>query len=379
MASKVSQFPGFIEVRQAIDMEKAVSYLSSLKIEGFISEGAQVLQADGGMSNPTYLFFSSTKPDGRKLILRKKPPGSLLPGAHQIEREYRVLSALQGSKVPVPTVHHMCEDESVLGRAFYVMDFVEGRVLEDEHLEGFPPEFRASLWGHMNEVLAELHSLDCTILRGLGKEGGYARRQLKTWGGQFRRGAAVLEKLTVQHEDLPAVIAHGPKMEQLIAQLEQVCDSMEDHTCIVHGDFRLGNVIVHPSLPRVVAVLDWELCTFGHPLSDLAYLMKALYLPTMSTATSGENSQSGGLPPGVPTESRFLDAYCSKRGVVRVSAREWSFWKAFTQFRTAAIIHGVYARGLQGNAGSSKASDRGKGFVYLTDVALAELGRMSKL
>merc|ERR1712007_370080 len=107
------------------------------------------------------------------------------------------------------------------------------------------------------------------------------------------RGAAVLEKLTVQHEDLPAVIAHGPKMEQLIAQLEQVCDSMEDHTCIVHGDFRLGNVIVHPSLPRVVAVLDWELCTFGHPLSDLAYLMKALYLPTMSTATSGENSQSG--------------------------------------------------------------------------------------
>lgn len=374
-----SEVPGFIPVRQAIDEQRLAGYLKGLGISGFSGDSVRVLQANSGMSNPTYLAWCPADGRGaRRLVVRKQPPGDLLPGAHQIEREYRVMRAVRDTKVPVPYCHHFCEDRSVLGTPFYVMDFCEGRVLEDEMLLALPEAHRAKIWDHMNEILAELHRLDFAAL-GLGqhgKHGGYAKRTLSTWARQLRLGEPQLREH--QHKDAAtaaAVLQSGPRIEELIRHLEAEVDTIPDCTRLVHGDFRLGNMILHPTEPRVVAVLDWEISTLGHPLLDLAYLSAPLITPTLNHVGPSLTS----LPPGVPGERDFLSRYFSRTGVPPCSEKEWKFWRSLDAFRKIAISHGVYARGLAGNAGSSKALEFGQRVILLVAATERLFSSPSKL
>lgn len=347
-----AEVPGFIEVRQPIDVPRVVEYLKTIGIPDFPGDNVRILQADSGMSNPTYLLWSSS--GGRRLILRKQPPGDLLPGAHQIDREYRVMRALRDTKVPVPYVHVLCEDPSVVGRPFYIMDFVQGRVLDDETMLDEAEAYRTRIWDQLNEILAELHGLNFEAL-GLakhGKVGGYAKRLLSTWARQFRLGIPALEQYqAVDPKHAGELLAASGRIEALIHTLERRVEAMPDSTRLVHGDFRLGNVIVHPTEPRVVAVLDWEISTLGHPLGDLAYVSFPLAFPKLAYG----GRQLASMPSGTPSEAQFLAQYFRRAKMVPCSEEEWSFWRALDGFRRIAVGHGVYARAVAGNAGSSKA------------------------
>ncbi len=284
-----------------------------------------VQQFEGGQSNPTFLIHAG----GNAYVMRKKPPGALLKSAHAVDREHRIISALRDTGVPVPKTYALCEDESIIGTAFFIMENVEGRVIPDPRLPGFSPEDRAALYDHFAHVLATLHAVDYRSigLDGYGREGNYFARQISRWSKQY---------LASQTEDIPEMNA---LMEWLPSNLPEV-----DEQSIAHGDYRMGNCIIHPTEPRVVAVLDWELSTIGHPLGDLGYCCMGYHLPPAG---------GGGIPEpgsGVPTESEFLSMYCKAAG--RDEIENWNFYIAFNLFRIAAIIQGVYKRGLDGNASS---------------------------
>jgi aminoglycoside phosphotransferase (APT) family kinase protein len=288
-------------------------------------------QFAGGQSNPTYLLESGAQ----RFVLRKKPPGELLPTAHAVDREHRVFAALAGSDVPVPRVHVLCEDRAVIGTEFFVMDYVQGRIFWHAHLpEARDAAERAALYDEMNRVLAALHRVDWKA-RGLadfGKPGNYFARQLKRWSSQYE---------AAKTDPLPEMDALGT---WLLAHVPQ-----SDKTTLVHGDFRLDNMIFHPTEPRVLAVLDWELSTLGHPLADLAYNCMP-YRGAMRGSPA--LSEIAGPKTGIPTEATHVARYCERTG--RDTIPGFEFYLGFSFFRLASIAQGVYHRGLRGNASSSE-------------------------
>ncbi len=304
------------------DEERLARYLSR-RIDGFRGD-CRIRQFQGGFSNPTFHVQTAD----RAFVLRKKPPGQLLPSAHAVDREYKVLKALQGTDVPVPGVHLLCEDESVIGTMFYVMDYVEGRVYTDRLLPGCSAEQRTQMYDAMNDVLAKLHRVDYRAvgLDDFGKPSGYVARQVARWSKQY----------------LASAIDDTPAMNHLMEWLPKHLPSQDEAT-IAHGDYRIGNLLFHPTQPRVVAVLDWELSTIGHPLGDLAYCCSAYHLP----ASSGRGFEGNDIRAlGIPTEAQFLEDYRRRSG--RADIPDWTFFIVFSLFRSAGILAGVYRRSVDG-------------------------------
>jgi aminoglycoside phosphotransferase (APT) family kinase protein len=292
--------------------------------------GLEVRQFDSGHSNPTF-FVSAEMADGRRrdFVLRKKPPGKLVASAHQVDREFRVISALAETGVPVARTHLLCANESVIGQMFYLMDAVPGRILVDASMPDQTRDERAAIFDSMNDVLARLHRIDPAKigLGDYGRSGHYIARQVARWSRQYAE---------LKTEDIPA-------MDRLSAWLPEHIPA-EDPTSIVHGDYQLGNLIVHPSEPRIVAVLDWELSTLGHPLCDIAYNCLGYHLPDPPHGFANADFETLGLP----SEAEYVAAYCRRTG--RASIAHWNYYLAFSLFRLAAIAQGVYRRGLQGNS-----------------------------
>jgi aminoglycoside phosphotransferase (APT) family kinase protein len=302
--------------------------------------GVQIEPLTGGQSNPTYRVEAGD----HRWVLRRKPPGVLLASAHAVEREYRVMRALADRAVPVPAMHVLCEDASVLGTPFYVMDFVEGRVFARPDLPGLAPTERSAIFDAMNGVIAALHSVDVEAV-GLGDYGrpqNYQARQLDRWTKQYRasEAAANLER-------------HEP-MERLIDWL-QANRPNDEAVALVHGDFRIDNLIFHPSEPRVLAVLDWELSTLGHPLVDFAYhVMTWRVTPEEFRGLKGHDLAAL----GIPDEAAYVAAYARRTG--RSELPHFEYHLAFNMFRMAAILQGILARSRQGSAASADAERTGR-------------------
>jgi aminoglycoside phosphotransferase (APT) family kinase protein len=291
-----------------------------------------IQQFQGGASNPTFLL--STGPAGARVhhVMRKKPPGELLPSAHQVDREYRIMQALAQTDVPVPVMRAYCDDADVIGTAFYVMDFVPGRIFADPRLPDLAPDARAAIYNSFGETLAKLHLVDFAAigLGDFGKPGDYIARQL----GRFTKQYRATETETI------------PEMEELIRVLPEAVPA-ERRTGIVHGDFKLGNMIVSPTAPHLVAVLDWELATLGDPLADLAFSA----LPWHRPADERGSLRSAGESSGIPSERDYVLAYLRRTGRTRIEG--WNFYLAFAQFRLASIMQGVYGRVLSGTVASN--------------------------
>lgn len=286
----------------------------------------------GGQSNPT--FFASYPEAGTRLVLRKKPPGPLLPSAHAVEREYRILKALAGSAVPVPPVLLLHEAEDVVGTPFYLMERLEGRVFHETALPGIAPTDRRAMYFAMAETLAALHGFDWQAagLADFGKPGNYYARQLARWGRQWRE---------TKTQDIPAI---DRAIDWLGAHLDETPD-----TTIVHGDFRMGNLMFAPAEPKVVAVLDWELSTLGHPLSDVAFSCLPWHsTPEMYAGIVGLDREAL----GIPTQAEYIDRYCAAAGRTQGPGR---FHIAFSLFRFAVILDGIAARAKTGNAAAENA------------------------
>ncbi|HEY7493905.1 MAG TPA: phosphotransferase [Candidatus Tectomicrobia bacterium] len=300
-------------------------------IAGFVAP-LSVGQVRGGMSNPTFVLTDGA---GKRYVLRKKPPGTLLPSAHAVDREFRVIAALWQTGVPVARPYILCQDPTVIGTDFYLMDFVAGRVFRSYELPGMTPAQRRTIYQTMGDVLATLHQVDFRAvgLAEYGRIGGYMARQVRRWSQQYAASKT---------DDLQA-------MDKLMAWLPEHLP--EDHeTTIVHGDFRLENMIFHPTEPRVLAVVDWELSTLGAPLSDLAYNCLPYYV---ADDWRGDITALDYASYGIPSEAEYVARYCQRTG--RRDLPDWRFYIVFALFRLAAIVQGVYKRGLDGNASSPEA------------------------
>ena len=320
----------------AFDTARLAAWIEA-HIDGFAGP-IEVSQFAGGQSNPTFLVQAAR----HRYVLRRKPPGKLLPSAHAVDREYRVIRALANSQVPVAKAYALCEDISVIGTAFYVMDYVEGRLFWDAALPEVAPPGRHAIYEEMTRVIAALHAVDYVAagLADYGKAGHYIERQVARWTQQYR--AAETETIDA--------------MEHLIEWLPRHIPNDEE-TCIVHGDFRLDNAIFHPHEPKILAVLDWELSTLGHPLVDLAYLCMRYHL------SADQFRGLGGLDVAaleIPSESECVADYCRRRGRPPVAPQEWAYYLAFNMFRLTGILQGVLARALQGNASSATALEAGR-------------------
>jgi aminoglycoside phosphotransferase (APT) family kinase protein len=313
-------------------------------IPDFRSE-CRVRQFQGGFSNPTFHLQT----EQRAFVLRKKPPGQLLPSAHAVDREFKVMQALENSDVPVPRMRLLCEDESIIGTLFYVMDYVDGRVYPDRLLPGCTAEQRRAMYDSMNDVLAKLHQVDYRAvgLEGFGKPTRYVERQVSRWSKQYAASGV---------EPIPA-------MTELMRWLPANLPATDEAT-IVHGDYRIGNLLFHPTQSHVVAVLDWELSALGHPLSDLAYCCTAYHL---ASGGGRDFAESDLAALGIPSEAEFIEGYRHRTG--RSEIPNWTFFIVFSLFRSAAILAGVYQRSLGGQRVDARMADTKEAYLEIAERA----------
>lgn len=318
-----------------------------------LSGKLNVRQFLGGQSNPTFLIETGES----RYVLRKKPPGELLPSAHAVDREFRVMTALAGSDVPVPEMILLCEDESVIGQMFYIMDYVPGRILTHGSMPGCTPDERSSMYHHMAEVFGALHSVDYQAagLEDFGYPAGYVERQVKRWSGQYE--ASKLED--------------WEPMDRLIQWLPENNPGGEQAS-VVHGDFRAGNMVFDSKSPRVVAVLDWELSTIGDPLADLGYFLMPYYLDAENSINGLRGMNLADL--GIPEKEALVESYATAAG--RESLPATDYYVVFAMFRLAAILAGVLKRHHQGNAADPRALERGGLFKPISEVAWSIADRM---
>ena len=354
----MSNFDHFVGTRPVSDQHafdiQALSAWLEKNLDGF--QGPLTVEMfKGGQSNPTYKLITP----GQSYVMRAKPGpvAKLLPSAHAIEREFAVMSGLQGTDVPVPRMYVLCEDESVIGRAFYIMEFMQGRVLWDQSLPGMQPAERASIYNESNRVIAALHSVKFAE-RGLasyGKPGNYFERQIGRWSKQY------VASITQPIEEMDKLMAWLPAHMPASAR-------DENRVSIVHGDFRLDNLMFHPTEPRVIAVLDWELSTLGHPLADFSYHCMAWHIQP------GQFRGIGGLDLpalGIPSEQEYIRLYCERTGLATPEelAADWNFYLAYNLFRLAAILQGIAKRVEMGTASSAQAKASGEGARPLAQLA----------
>jgi aminoglycoside phosphotransferase (APT) family kinase protein len=350
LTTRQEQNTGTTEVREALsfDAERLSQWMDS-HVAHF--EGAvDVRQFKGGQSNPTYLLESAS---GR-YVLRRKPPGKLLASAHAVDREYRVISALYAAGFPVPRPLALCTDDEVIGTMFYVMEFVEGRILWDLHLPDCEPAERGAIYDNLNETLATLHSYDYEAL-GLGdfgKPGNYFERQISRWTRQYRASET----------------GRIPAMDALIDWLPGNIPD-DDSASIVHGDFRLDNVVLHATEPRVIAVLDWELSTIGHPLADFTYHLLAWQMPEIGIGSTGFVGKDLDKL-GIPDEDSYVDRYCERTGR-QDGIPHRNFYAAFNFFRLAAILQGIAGRVRDGTAASAHAKQAVAAVTPLAESGIA--------
>ena len=343
--------PNLGDIRPAHRLdEAALSQWLNANVEG-VAAPMTLRQFQGGASNPTYLITDAA---GARYVLRKKPPGTLLASAHQVDREYRVMKALGEVGFPVPRMRALCEDEAVIGTSFYVMDFLEGRIFRDARLPGMEPAEQRAIYEELGDVCARLHLVDHEAigLGDYGRPGNFFERQVSRWTKQYRG----------------AETAPLPAMEALIEALPARIPA-DDTTTITHGDYRLENVMFHPTEPRIIAVLDWELSTLGHPLADLGYtaMLWHSHSPAWGTLDGVDFATSG-----IPTEAEYVAAYLKRTG--REAIADFDFYLAFAHFRLASISQGVFKRNLDG-IGAAAASTDNSGTRVLAETGLAVLNR----
>jgi aminoglycoside phosphotransferase (APT) family kinase protein len=311
-------------------------------VEGYAGP-LQVEQFKGGQSNPTYKLVTPA----RAYVLRRKPPGRLLPGAHAVDREHRVISALAAQGFPVARAYGLCLDEAVIGTPFYVMEMVEGRIFWDPTFTEVPREERARYFDAMNETIARLHLIDpgAAGLGDYGKPGNYFARQIARWSQQYANDAEA---------------GRVPSMDRLVQWLPANIPPDEPQPRVIHGDFRCDNMIFHPTEPRVLAVLDWELSTLGHPLADFSYHLMMYRMPDALGA-----ADLAAL--NIPTEDDYVAAYCRRTG--RTGIADLDFYMAFNLFRLAGIVHGIKGRIARGTAASAHAAEMARRLEPLADLA----------
>jgi aminoglycoside phosphotransferase (APT) family kinase protein len=354
----MSDFDHFVGTRSvsekhAFDIAALTDWLNQ-HLEGFVGP-LSVEMFKGGQSNPTYKLITPTK----SYVMRAKPGpvAKLLPSAHAVEREFAVMGGLHGTGVPVPQMYCLCEDESIIGRAFYVMEFMQGRVLWDQALPGMSPTERGAIYDEMNRVISRLHTVKFAErgLAGYGKPGNYFERQIGRWSKQY----------------VASVTMPIPEMDKLMEWLPQHIPTMaKDDTMVsvVHGDYRLDNLMFDAEQPKIIAILDWELSTLGHPLADFSYHCMAWHIPP------GSFRGIGGLDfaaLGIPSEDEYIRKYCDRTGLARPEQlkADWNFYMAYNMFRIAAILQGIAKRVEAGTASSAQAVSSASGARPLAQMA----------
>ena len=352
MSASADENLGTTPVREgyAFDVAALAAWMEA-NVAGF-SGPITVEQFKGGQSNPTYKLLTP----GKSYVLRRKPPGQILKGAHAVDREAQVLTGLAKANFPVAHVHGLCLDDGVIGSWFYVMDMVEGRIFWEAHVPGVSSTERAAIFDAMNATMAQLHSVDYQAvgLGEYGRPGNYFARQIGRWSKQY-------------FDDAEA--GRDANMDRLIDWLQTNMPEDDDATSIIHGDFRIDNMIFHPTEPRVLAVLDWELSTLGHPLADFAYNAMMYRMPPHIVAGLGGIPIAG---TGIPSDDDYVAAYCARRGLPAMPG--YQYYMAFNFFRLAAIFHGIKGRVIRGNASSAQARERVAVLPELMALAWSQTG-----